>query len=88
MISNNPNHEYMKLKRFATHYKKTKKRNCLRDYIMLNGGLDGIKEKFGDIGLFLKYCSPEYHDIFSRQHLQAFKKELQEIKGLLQVNEK
>lgn len=71
--------EYMRLKRLVKRYKSENKRDALKDYILAVGGLSSIKEIFGSVGIFFKYCGPDYHDIFSRQYLKRAEKQIREI---------
>lgn len=65
--------------------KSKNKRNILKNFILINGGIEGIKKECGTISLFLKYCGPNYHDIFSREYLARAKKELLQLEKELKI---
>lgn len=77
---NNSNvHYYFKLKRLAKKYKEKNKRDALKDFILIMGGLDKIREIFGSVGIFFRYCGPGYHEIFSSQYLKRAERQIRDI---------
>lgn len=78
-MTQNSNKEYMRLKRLVKKYKSENKRDALKDFILLMGGLDRIRETFGSVGIFFRYCGPGYHDIFSKAYLKRAEKQIRTI---------
>ena len=74
--------EVLKIKKLYNRYQKSKRRDVLKDYLILNGGLENIKNTFGSTKRFLWFLGPDGYSVFSRQYIEKWEKIIIELESI------
>src|SRR4051812_43739382 len=70
------------IKRMKHHYERHNKKDMVLHYIINNGGLQGIKTKFGSLKRFLFALGPDPLCVgFTRQYIERLEKLLNELES-------
>lgn len=75
--------EIQRFRQFKAIYESKNKKDIVKDYLVICGGLPYIVHVFGDTGFFLDILEKEYYQIcFTRQYIDKLKVYFEQLENL------